>query len=76
MATWRNIAIGLLYLAEVTQVARTLQAIGRDRTRILSYLPHETRDERFCRPRASRPCAITNAPAPNDTAGGPSGSLG
>jgi predicted transposase YbfD/YdcC len=39
MATLRNIAIGLLYLAGVTQITRTLQAIGRDRTRILSYLP-------------------------------------
>jgi hypothetical protein len=33
-----NIAIGLLYLAGVTQITRTLQAIGRDRTRLLNYL--------------------------------------
>jgi hypothetical protein len=29
----------LLYLAGVTEITRTLQAIGRDRTRILNYLP-------------------------------------
>jgi hypothetical protein len=29
----------LLYLAGVTAINRTLQAIGRDRTRMLSYLP-------------------------------------
>jgi hypothetical protein len=39
MVTCRNIAIGLLYLAGVTEVIRTLQAIGRDRTRMLAYLP-------------------------------------
>jgi predicted transposase YbfD/YdcC len=39
LATCRNIAISLLHLAGVTQIARTLQAIGRDRTRMLSYLP-------------------------------------
>ena len=39
MATCKNLAIGLLYLAGVTQIIRTLQAIGRDRTRMLSYLP-------------------------------------
>lgn len=39
LATCRNIAISLLYLADVTQIVRTLQAIGRDRTRMLSYLP-------------------------------------
>ena len=39
MATCRNIAISLLYLAGVTEITRTLQAIGRDRTRMLSYLP-------------------------------------
>jgi predicted transposase YbfD/YdcC len=38
MATLRNLAISLLYLAGVTQITRTLQAIGRDRTRILNYL--------------------------------------
>jgi predicted transposase YbfD/YdcC len=39
MATFRNIAVSLLYHAGVTEITRTLQAIGRDRTRILSYLP-------------------------------------
>jgi predicted transposase YbfD/YdcC len=39
LATCRNIAISLLYLAGVTQIVRTLQAIGRDRTRMISYLP-------------------------------------
>ena len=39
MATLRNLAVSLLYLAGVKEVTRTLQAIGRDRTLILSYLP-------------------------------------
>jgi predicted transposase YbfD/YdcC len=39
MATLRNLAISLLYLAGVKEVTRTLQAIARDRTRMLSYLP-------------------------------------
>lgn len=39
MATFRNIAVSLLYLAGITEITRTLQAIGRDRTRLLSYLP-------------------------------------
>jgi hypothetical protein len=39
MATLRNLAISLLYLAGVKEITRTLQAIGRDRTRILDYLP-------------------------------------
>ena len=39
MATLRNLAISLLYLAGVKEVTRTLQAIGRDRNRILDYLP-------------------------------------
>ena len=39
MATCRNIAVSLLYLADVTEITRTLQAIGRDRARMLSYLP-------------------------------------
>src|SRR5450756_2413575 len=38
MATFR-IAVSLLYHAGVTEITRTLQAIGRDRTRMLSYLP-------------------------------------
>lgn len=39
MATLRNIAISLLHLAGVTEITRTLQAVTRDRTRMLSYLP-------------------------------------
>ena len=39
MAKCRNIAISLLHLAGVTEITRALQAIGRDRTRMLSYLP-------------------------------------
>jgi hypothetical protein len=39
LATCRNITISLLYLAGVTQITRTPQAIGRDRTRQLGYLP-------------------------------------
>ncbi len=39
MATLRNLAISLLYLAGITEITRTLQAIGRDRNRILDYLP-------------------------------------
>jgi hypothetical protein len=39
MATFRNLAINLLHLARVTDITRTLQAIGRDRTRIFDYLP-------------------------------------
>ena len=39
MATFRNLAVSLPYLAGVTQITRTLQATGRDRTRMLNYLP-------------------------------------
>lgn len=39
MATLQNLAISLLYIAGVTEITRTLQAIGRNRNRILSYLP-------------------------------------
>jgi hypothetical protein len=39
MATLRNIAVSLLYHADVTEITRTLQSITRDRTRMLSYLP-------------------------------------
>jgi predicted transposase YbfD/YdcC len=39
MATLRNLAISLLYLSGVTEITRTLQAITRDRNRILNYLP-------------------------------------
>jgi predicted transposase YbfD/YdcC len=39
MATLRNIAISLLHLAGITKITRTLQAISRDRTRVLSVIP-------------------------------------
>jgi predicted transposase YbfD/YdcC len=39
MATLRNLAVSLLYLVGAKEVTRTLQAIGRDPTRILNYLP-------------------------------------
>lgn len=39
MATLRNLAISLLYLSGVTEITRTIQAIARDRNRILDYLP-------------------------------------
>jgi predicted transposase YbfD/YdcC len=39
MATLRNLAISLLYLAGVKEVTRTIQAIARDRNRMLDYLP-------------------------------------
>lgn len=39
MATLRNLAISLLYLAGITEITRTLQAIGRDRNRILNCRP-------------------------------------
>ena len=39
MATLRNLAISLLYLSGATEITRTLQAIARDRNRVLDYLP-------------------------------------
>jgi predicted transposase YbfD/YdcC len=39
MATLRNLSVSLLYLAGVKEVTRTLQAIARDRNRLLDYLP-------------------------------------
>jgi predicted transposase YbfD/YdcC len=39
MATLRNLAVSLLYLSGVTEITRTLQAIARDRNRVLDYLP-------------------------------------
>jgi hypothetical protein len=39
MATFRNIAISLLHLAGITEITRTVQAISRDRTRLLKFLP-------------------------------------
>jgi hypothetical protein len=42
MATFRNIAVSLLYHVGVTEITRTLKAITRDRTRMFSYLRYET----------------------------------
>ena len=39
MATLRNIAVSLLYLAGITEITRTLQSISRDRNRVLGILP-------------------------------------
>jgi predicted transposase YbfD/YdcC len=39
MAALRNLAVSLLYLSGVTEITRTLQAITRDRNRLLDYLP-------------------------------------
>ncbi len=39
MATLRNLAVSLLYLSGTTEITRTLQAITRDRNRMLNYLP-------------------------------------
>ena len=39
MATLRNIGISLLHLAGITEITRTLQAISRDRNRVLRVLP-------------------------------------
>jgi predicted transposase YbfD/YdcC len=39
MATLRNIAISLLHLAGIKEMTRTLQAISRDRTRVLNIIP-------------------------------------
>ena len=39
MATLRNIAVSLLYLAGITEITLTLQSISRDRNRVLSILP-------------------------------------
>ena len=35
----RNIAISLLHLAGITEITRTLQAISRDRNRVLNVIP-------------------------------------
>ena len=39
MATLRNMAVSRLHLAGVTEITRTVQALTRDRARMLSYLP-------------------------------------
>jgi hypothetical protein len=42
MATLRNLALGLLRLAGITQITRTLQRIAADRTRILPIIAAAT----------------------------------
>jgi predicted transposase YbfD/YdcC len=47
MATLRNLALGLLRLAGITQITRTLQRIAADRTRILPIVAAATSTNRF-----------------------------
>ena len=46
MATLRNLALGLLRLAGITQITRTLQRIAADRTRILPIMAAVTSTNR------------------------------
>jgi predicted transposase YbfD/YdcC len=39
MATFRNLAVSLLHLSGITKIKATLQEIGRDRDRVLNFLP-------------------------------------
>ncbi len=47
MATLRNLALGLLRLAGITQITRTLQRIAADRTRILPIIAAATSTNRL-----------------------------
>lgn len=47
MATIRNLALGLLRLAGITQITRTLQRIAADRTRIFSVIAAATSTNRL-----------------------------
>jgi predicted transposase YbfD/YdcC len=47
MATLRNLALGLLRLAGITQITRTLQRIAADRTRILPIIAAATSANRL-----------------------------
>ena len=47
MATLRNLALGLLRLAGITQITRTLQRIAADRTRILPIIMAATSTNRL-----------------------------
>jgi predicted transposase YbfD/YdcC len=47
MATLRNLALGLLRLAGITQITRTLQRIAADRTRIYPVIAAATRTNRL-----------------------------
>lgn len=47
MATLRNLALGLLRLAGITQIKRTLERIAGDRTRILPIIAAATSQNRL-----------------------------
>ncbi|WP_190822588.1 transposase [Saccharopolyspora pogona] len=47
MATLRNLALGILRLAGITQITRTLQRIAADRTRILPIITTATSTNRL-----------------------------
>lgn len=47
MATLRNLALGLLRLAGITQITRTLEHIAADRTRIISIIAAATSTNRL-----------------------------
>ena len=47
MATLRNLALGLLRLAGITQITRTLERIAADRTRILPLIAAATSTNRL-----------------------------
>jgi hypothetical protein len=47
MATLRNLALGLLRLAGITEITRTLQRIAADRTRILPIIAATTSTNRL-----------------------------
>ena len=56
MATLRNLSVSLLYLNGVKEITRTLQAIARDRNRLLDYLPlRDASLKRLWRPRVYGP---------------------
>lgn len=47
MATLRNLALGLLRLAGITQITRTLQRNAADRTRIIPIITAATSTNRL-----------------------------
>lgn len=47
MATLRNLALGLLRLAGITQITRTLQRITADRTLVLPIIAAATSTNRL-----------------------------
>jgi hypothetical protein len=77
MATFRNIAVSLLYHAGVTEITRTLQAIGRDRTHMLSYLRNETGiTNDFADPVAFRDVQVAGVFDSRDDGGADGGQVG